>query len=285
MKHLQILIVSFTLTLTLSVHTVHAGGWPQPKGGAFLKVGHMFTRASNLYDENGDITSIRTLGTYSTSFYGEYGFSKRLTGVLYFPLLIRNTLNRTVGQTSGLELEPGATNTAPGDADIGLRYNLLNKNSWVLSTSLTLGVPVGDARDENALVTGDGEFNQLLKLEAGYGTSKWYAAGAIGLNHRTRGFSEEFRYEGEVGIKLFKNHVLAALKLFAVESFGNGNAANNSNGLFANNVEYLSFGPELSYTIKEKFGLTVGYLTAARGQNVLAAPAGSFGAFLILPGK
>ena len=46
-----------------------------------------------------------------------------------------------------------------------------------------------------ALLAGDGEFNQLLKIEAGVGGNKWYTTGYVGINNRTLGFSEEFRHE------------------------------------------------------------------------------------------
>lgn len=61
----------------------------------------------------------------------------------------------------------------------------------MLSTSLTVGIPSGDFTDADLLYTGDGEFNQLIKAEWGYGAARWYASGNIGVNNRTKGFSEK----------------------------------------------------------------------------------------------
>lgn len=277
-----LILLFLVLLIALTPKIANAGGWTQPKGSSFIKVGHMFARTNQFYDENGNIVGIRTLGTYNTSLYAEHGFHERLTGIVYFPFYVRNTLNATQGRTTGLEIEPGATNNAPGDLDLGARFSLIRNKPFVLAVSLTLGVPTGDTDDENALLTGDGEFNQLLKLEGGFGAGKWYTAGSVGINNRTRGFSEEFRYDWEIGVKLLKNNVLAAFKLFGVESFNNGEANNNSMGLFANNVEYIAFGPELSWIHKDKMGLTVAYLTATKGRNVLATGSYSVGAFVKL---
>ncbi|MEM7037643.1 MAG: hypothetical protein AAF570_11740, partial [Bacteroidota bacterium] len=261
-----------------------AGGWTQPEGGAFTKIGVMFTQATGVYDAHGEVTRIRTLSSYTTSFYGEYGFTKRLTGIAYVPFFVRNTLNRTVGRTTGNEIEPGAANNALGDADLGIRVGLIT-SPFVLSVSATLGVPIGDYQDPNALLTGDGEWNQLIKLEAGFGTRQWYMTGYVGINNRTRGFSEEFRYEIEGGVKFWKERFLFSFKLSGVESLNNGNAVSNGMGLFANNVSFTAFTPELSYVHNDRWGITLGYLSAFRGVNVLAAPAYTGGVFLKIPGK
>ena len=255
-----------------------AGGWTQPKGGAYTKLGVMFTQATSVYDSHGEASPIRTLSTYSAFAYAEYGISDRFTGILYLPFFVRNTLNRTVGRESGVEIEPGAANNALGDSELGVRVAIIKK-PFVLSASLTLGLPTGDPNDANALVTGDGEWNQLLKIEAGYGTSKWYVTGYVGVNNRTRGFSEEFRYEVEGGVKFWKDRLLFSTKLTGVESFKNGAAVANGMGLFANNVSYTAVTPELTYIHPKNFGFTVGVSGAFRGTNVLAAPAYTAGIF------
>jgi len=51
-------------------------------------------------------------------------------------------------------------------------------------------------------------------------------------------------------------------------------------GLFANNQSYLSYGPEFSYIINETFGMSAGIESATQAENVLSAPAFSFGVFI-----
>lgn len=269
----------------LSSSFAFAGGWTQPKGQAYTKLGVLFSRAQNVFDANGVIEPIRTLGTYSTFFYGEYGLSKRITGIAYVPFLVRNTLNETVGRESGRVIEQGAANTSLGDAELGARFGIIQNKPFVLSVSLTLGLPLGDAQDANALLSGDGEFNQLVKIEAGFGQKNWYTTAYVGINNRTRGFSEEFRYEWEIGTKILKNHVLLGLKVTGVESLNNGDAVSNGMGLFANNVRYTAVTPEVSYFHKPNMGVSVSASTAFRGQNVLAAPAFTAGIFYIFSPK
>lgn len=273
------------LILAFSTSLVFAGGWTQQKGGAYTKLGFMFSRATNVYDSHGEITPIRTLGTYSSFVYAEYGITKRITGITYFPFYVRNTLNETVGRESGRVIESGAVNNSLGDAQVGARFGIIQGKPFVLAASVTLGLPIGDAQDPNALLTGDGEFNQLVKLEAGYGHGPWYTTGYVGINNRTLGFSEEFRYEAEFGYRLLKGKILAGLKVSGVESLNNGGAVSNGMGLFANNVSYTAVTPEISYFHKENLGLSVSASGAFRGQNVLAAPAFTAGIFYVFQPK
>lgn len=151
-----------------------------------------------------------------------------------------------------------------------------------------MGIPTGnDAGGTTRLLqSGDGEFNQLLTLEAGYSIPKTniFLSALVGVNNRTRGFSEEFHYGLEAGITFMKNFT-AIMKIRAVESFFNGEAPNTQNGIFSNNTEYFSYTPELIYTIKDTFGLVASAGFALSGKNILASPNWSFGLFYKLKKK
>jgi hypothetical protein len=141
-------------------------------------------------------------------------------------------------------------------------------------------LPLGVANHPDLLNSGDGEFNQRVQVEFGYGKSDFYLTGYVGFNNRTEGFSEEFRYEGEVGLKMLKQKQLVlGLKITGVESFDNGTPSPRGNGLFANNVEYIS--PQLFafYEIDEKWGFSTRVGGAFTARNALAAPGIEFGAF------
>ncbi len=265
-----------------------ANGWPLPKGHGFFKLDFSSIRARQFYGMDGnlyDINGAKTLlGNYTTAFYGEYGLSNRLTAIAYVPFLVRSTVNEGVGAISGEVLQPGLENTAFGDVDLGLRVGLLRKGAWVLSTSFMLGIPSGDFDNPDLLYSGDGEFNQLVKLEWGYGQNRWYASGFAGFNHRTKGFSEEFRYHLEAGYWLLPGALLASAKLSGVESFNNGDPGGSGNGLFSNNVEYVSPQVALTYEHRQKWGVSAQIAGAVQGQNVLAAPAVSLGFYVKLGG-
>ncbi len=260
-----------------------ATGWPQPKSHGFFKLDFSLIRARQFYSMDGhiyDLNGARTqLGNHTLSFYGEYGLSKRLTAIAYVPFLVRNTVNEGVGALTGEILQPGLENTAFGDVDLGLRYGFFQKGPWVLSATFMLGLPTGDYKNADLLYTGDGELNQLLQVEWGYGAARWYATGFIGVNNRTKGFSEEFRYHAEAGYWLVKSKLLAAVKLAGVESWNNGNPEGSGNGLFSNNVEYVSPQFSLTYEHRQRWGVSAQIAGAFAGRNALASPAISLGVY------
>lgn len=286
MKNKTILLFSLLL---LSQNCSFANGWPQPKGHGFFKLDFSAIRARQFYGMDGNIYDINgagtLLGNYTTAFYGEYGITDRLTAIAYVPFLVRNTVNEGIGAISGEVLQPGLENTAFGDVDLGLRLGLLRKGSWVLSASATFGLPTGDFKNPDLLYSGDGEFNQLLKLEWGYGQARWYASGNLGFNNRTKGFSEEFRYHLEAGYWLLPGKVLASAKLAGVESFNNGDPEGSGNGLFSNNVEFVSPQLAVTYEHRQQWGVSAQVAGAVSGRNALASPAVSVGLYWKMGGR
>jgi len=141
------------------------------------------------------------------------------------------------------------------------------------------------------LQTGDGEFNQLFRLDVGsgfnIGETTGYATAYGGYNNRTNGFSDEFRYGVEAGINLFNNRITAIARLFGVQSLRNGDigVGENSTSIFANNSEHLTFGPEIAYNINDRWGLSAGFGTALSGQLIYAATSYNVGVFFKLKPK
>jgi protein XagA len=274
----HIISVLFLCSMTPSVLTAQA--WTKSKGAGFYKLDFTSIQASDVFDTKGNVVPFRSLGNYTTSFYGEYGITNKITATAYVPFFVRNVVNETKGRQTGNIIEPGITNNNFGDVDLALRFALPVK-AFAMSATLTLGLPTGDAKQTDALFTGDGEFNQMLKLAAGTGGKRWWSQAALGVNNRTKGFSDEFRYDFEIGYKLFNDRFLAILKINGIESFNNGSATAASTGLFSNNVEYMGVGPEFLYyaNAKKTIGISARVAGAFKGQNVLAAPSMSVGVF------
>lgn len=272
----------FILSLAAFSPSANAA-WPQPKGHGFFKLDFSFIRARDFYSMDGKIYNINgygtQLGNYTGSFYGEYGLTNRLTAVTYFPFLVRNTVNEGIGAITGEVLQPGLENTALGDIDLGLRYNFVKKDRFVLSGTLMFGLPTGDYQNADLLYTGDGEFNQIVLANWGTSGNRWYATGYAGVNNRTKNFSDEFRFFGEYGYWVIKQKLLLAAKVSVVESFRNGKPETSGNGLFSNNVEYIS--PQLGVTWEHQntWGITAVAAGAVAGTNVLAAPSFSVGIY------
>ena len=278
------------LALSLFILIYHSssagGGWTQPRGAGYFKLGQNVIIADKFYNLEGNIIDITTIGYYSTSLYGEYGLTDRLTALLYMPFFVRSTLNDVQGRQTG-QVDPGDEVNSFGDTDIGIKYALLQKKV-VVSATLLLGLAFGKTAegfaadgDNRILQTGDGEFNQMIFIDASHSFYPFpsYISAGVGFNNRTKDFSDEFRASAEWGIQPLKG-LNIALKMYLVQSLENGSeTAGSGSGVFGNNIEYLSYGPEISYEIKEKYGVAVSWAGATAGRNVLAAPNYGFGLF------
>jgi hypothetical protein len=277
------------------ISSVQAGGpWPQKKGKAYIKISEWWVVFNQHYTGSGGIDPNVTTGIFNTALYAEYGFTDRLTGIAYAPLLSRNYINNVRSNTTQEIITQGEAINAFGDIDLGIKYGLTKKGSKIpISATLFLGIPTGksSAGIEGNLQTGDGEFNQMLQIDAGtsfqLGKKKKvnsYVSAYVGFNNRTKQFSEEFRYGLEYGVGFFNNKLWLAAKLNAVESFKNGATAETttSTSLFANNAEYVSYSLDVAYYVTKKVGFSLGYASAFKGEIIAAAPSYSVGVFLDL---
>jgi hypothetical protein len=266
-----------------SVNQVGAGAWTQKRAQGFYKLSFRLIRADRFYEPTGNKIDIPTLSDYTTTFYGEYGVTDWLTLVANVPVFKRITLNKQVGSNSGFVFFEGDSKSGVADSEVGVRFGLLRGGGSVLSIEVLFGLPIGDDSQTNGLLTGDGEFNQLIKAQFGHSfyPVPLYFSGEFGINNRTKGYSDEWYYAAEIGYT-FSNKFLVSFKLRGVESRKNGNdtVVGGMGGLFANNQSYLSFGPEVSYIINETFGISAGIESATQAENVLSAPAFSFGIFV-----
>ena len=279
-----ILIISF---LFISVSVQAGGGWPQPKGQGYIKISEWWLIANKHYTDAGKIDPNLTNGLFNSTIYAEYGLSDRLTAIVYFPFFSRSYFNNEVSGTTGEILTAGEAINSIGDTDISLKYGLTKGSGIAVSATLTLGLPIGkdSGGSSGNLQTGDGEFNQLIQIDAGtgfpIGETNGYANVYIGFNNRTSGFSDEFRYGFEAGLNIFNNKLTAIARFIGVKSFKNGlpSGESNNTSIFANNAEYLSFSPEIAWNIKDNWGLAAGVGTALSGKIIYANPSYNVGIF------
>ncbi len=268
------------LAVAPAAYSFAGGGWTYPKRSGYFKLGQNFIIASQYFQPDGEIVDITTISLYTTSAYLEYGLTDRLTGILYLPFFVRSTLNE-VEFTSGRPSIPGDFVNSIGDTDIGLKYGLWQDGPIVVAVGLTLGLPLGETAggETQILQTGDGEFNQMITLEASRSLGSVYATALLGFNNRTQDFSDEFRYGFEIG-RSWNNRWITQLRFYGVESFMNGDAEGGAgNSIFANNMEFLAITPEVAYNIRDNFGVTVNAGFAAFGRKILAAPNYGLGLF------
>ncbi len=282
-----------TITSLLIVFVAYgsalAGGpWPQLKGNGYFKLSEWWTVFDQHYTDQGLIDPNLTTGIYNTSLYAEYGITNRFTTIVNFPFLSRNYVNNLRSGTTGDIIVAGDAINTIGDIDLGLKLGLTKPGASVpVALTLFLGVPTGTdiAGAEGNLQTGDGEFNQMLQLDAGkgfnLGKTSAYLSAYTAFNHRTKGFSEEFRYGLEFGLGLLSEKLWTTAKLNVVESLKNGDTAENTTNtsIFANNSEFSSIELGLNYYVSSNFGISASVAGAIRGEIIAAAPSYSVGIF------
>jgi protein XagA len=256
-------------------------GWNPKKKKGFIKWEQRIIMADQYFNLDGNIVPITTTGIHITSLYAEYGLTDRIAATIYSPIFFRSTLNGIQYRQSNRKV-PGDSYHGIGDTNVGLLFGIIQNQSYVVNLGITLGLPIGETMggDTQLLQTGDGEFNQLLKINVGHSFSPapFYASAGIGFNNRTKGFSDEWHVSGEFGWSISSKLILA-MKAYSVQSLMNGDSFVSTNTVFSNNTEFLMFGPEIFWQAKGKFGVTGGASFAASGRNILAAPSFSLGVF------
>ncbi len=258
-----------------------AGGWNQPKGSGFFKVGQFFLFADKYFDLEGRVTPLTTSGFFSTHIYGEYGIHEKITVGGYVPFLFHTFVNGTRYESGRPDIPP-REQTYFGDVDLFVQYGLIQNKSIVLSTSLLLGIPTGNST--GLLTSGDGEFNQMIRVDAGYSASSLplFAGLSLGFNNRTSNFSDEIRLNAEVGMT-FKDRYVLIVKNLNTRSLLNGDVTVVQGGIFSNDVDYSFVGPELLVrNFLGGVGVTANYFFTLAGKNTVANDTFSVGLFLEL---
>ena len=283
------LITLFFVSI-ISISSLFAGGpWTQQKGVGYLKLSQWWIEFDQHFTDTGELDPNISTAIYNTAFYGEYGVTDRWTTVVYAPLFSRNLYNNQVSSTTGDILILGESINSIGDIDVSIKYGITSPGAkFPISATLTLGLPTGSTGggELGILQTGDGEFNQSIQIDAGsgfqIGKTNAYFSTYVGVNNRTNGFSEEFRYGLEVGASFLHQKLWIIGRLGGIESFNNGSsiADVNSTSIFADRAEFTSFGAEASYYITRQFGVSASFATAFRGKIIAAAPSYSVGAFM-----
>jgi hypothetical protein len=276
----QVKKIIITVLFLLPI-TVFAQGWVKEKGKGYFKVAQNLVSSNDYFAPDGSVVPVTTISQFGTSIYAEYGLSSKITGLINFPFYVKQTINDVQFRQSGRTIS-GDEFGAVGDADLGIKYGFSQDKSIVLSTSLILGLPLGKVNGGSSgiLQTGDGEFNQLIRVDASHSfyPKPIYVNVYSGFNNRTKDFSDEVRYGFEVGFPFKK--FIPILKVNGVASLKNGEALSSQGSLFANNIEYLSPSLDLNYQLNTKIGLSAAVAAAIYGKNVLRAPNYNFGVFM-----
>lgn len=277
----------------IATNAFAGGGWTKQKGKTYVKVSGWWIESKNFFNGEGfDSPSDVDRGLFNVNIYAEYGISDKLTAIGYVPFFSRAYENRELDQDGLVSpSRPGGAINSFGDSEIGLKYQLYKNSLISLAGSVILGLPLGDSGDPEdvpSLATGDGEFNQILRVDAGFSllnTSAFslYGNSYVGFNNRTDGFSDEFRFGAEIGAGLFDNSLWLVQKLDLIESFENGDEigeGSSGGSIFANNTEVVNLTSEIAYKFTKKLGLSGSVAIPVSGSNVFSDPAYSVGIYL-----
>lgn len=262
------------ILINVSTSVLAGGGWTYKKEQGFVKLSQNAIYADRLFNPDGEIIDITTIGYYATSIYGEYGITDKLTAIAYVPFFTRNTLNKTRFIQTGAEI-PGDEFNSFGDMDLSLQYGFYQSDTWVASVRVLFGLPFGEVNGGKTgiLQSGDGEFNQMIRFDVSRSiSSKAWVSFYAGLNNRTNDFSDEYRLGGEIGTGIGQ-HFFGIIKLDVVQSFFNGDADPSQGGtIFSNNTEFVSPSIELAYEMDNNLGFSVSAAGAFAAKNILASP-------------
>lgn len=268
----------FTVLFAMPLFLTAGGGWPQQRGEGFFLLSQRFISGNGYYNNQGFVVGSPKIGAYTTHFYGEYGITGSLTGILHSPFI--TSLSREEGVDGFGNVFTADNATGFGDIDLGAKYCIL-RNPFYLSAELTLGIPSGNYNGGNTetLHLGDGDFSQMLKIYASRGFKYGIFATAFGgFNNRTNGFSDEWHYGGELGISQFGFTVIG--KLYSRQSlFNEPRKDSQIPGIYSDNLEYFSYGFQILYAYKDKYGIMFEQGTAGASRNIIAAKSYSFGLF------
>ncbi|MEP2026874.1 MAG: hypothetical protein ABJH98_08815 [Reichenbachiella sp.] len=291
MKFLKVLMTIALVGLFVN-QSIAGGGWVHSKGRGYFKLSQWWVVADKHYTDTGETDPNVTMGTFNTSIYGEYGITDRLNGQIYFPFFSRSYHNEVVSGTTGAVSIAGRAVNSIGDTNIGLKYGLIVGKPVVLSAHLWLGLPLGksdfDPNDVNTvpLLTGDGEFNQIIGLTAStaksFGNINAFTSLGVEFNNRTNGFSDETRVNFELGA-VIKEKLILVYKLRWLNSLQNGDSTvENGASIFSNNAEYVGYTYEIAYNITNKIGATVNYGAVYSAKLIFANPSYEVGVYFNL---
>ncbi len=270
-------VLATLLTAGMVFHTPisHAGGWTQPQGKGYFKLSQQIISAESLFFANGSKGKIPTVSGYTTSLYGEFGLIDRVTLVGYMPFY----------SSFSVDAEGFDSTTGVGDWDVGVRIGILTKGPTVVSLQALAGLPLGDSGQGVVLWTGDGEFNQHFSLQVGHSLYPvpGYLKAEIGYNNREgdddpeNDFADELRYSLQAGYTIAER-VGIALSLRGIKALDRADDEFHPR----NDVEYLSYGPQVDFYVTPNAGITASMSRFTRAHNMLDAPTWEFGLFLKL---
>lgn len=297
--------IALGILLFANVAAFAGGGWTQKKGKAYLKLSEYWIVFDQAFTASGDVADLlNERGIFNTNLYVEYGLTDR------FNIITNATIfsHSVVGGSNIGTIQEKDQLSSIGDIDLSAKYRFTNSSSlFAVSGTFLLGLPTGKVNGGRTtfLQTGDGEFNQMIQVDAsksfslGPKNKSSFISAFLAFNNRTTfadnfgdrisnsfseedNFSDEIRFGFEFGVELAAKKLWFISRVVGVESLKNSDVQIEGGSVFANNTEYISPTFELNYYATPKFGISGSVGGAFRGELIAAAPSFNVGVFLDL---
>ena len=242
--------------LCLMPQAVMAGAWPTPDGRVQIISTTVKSTAKHEFDEDGKLSREANFKKLEEQIYFEYGVTSRITAVLATSFQDVDYVGR-----NGRERFQGF-----GESQLGVRYNFLNHEKWVLSGQLSGLISGGGEVFPDADLGSSGNGFEIRAL-AGH---SYVLAGKKGFAelqaaYRGRGgaIPEEWRLDATVGIEPRER-----LKII-----GQGFYSRAENGLLdvdrVRGNQSLKLNLSAVYQRKENRSLQIGYYQTVWGKNIV----------------
>lgn len=254
------------ILVCLSASPGLAGAWTAKQHAFYDKLSFNYYYSHETFNAKGSRTGTPDNGKftdYNISNYFEYGLLDNLTLInsLTYKWL-ENDNNSATAKGYGL-----------GDADLGLRWKLLDSDRiGIVSSQLLVKIP-GSYDSRDPLPLGNDQFDTELRLQYGrslYPMIPGYGNLELGYRWRAEAPSDEIRYLIEFGLDLTRDFYTRA-KLDGTLSMDNGRKLDtNGNPASTNNFDLGKLDLTVGYKAAPNWGIEASYVPSIYGQNTTA---------------
>jgi hypothetical protein len=216
-------ILFFLALGLLSQNAISQQAWTRSKGSFYTQIGFTPDNYDGFIPNNGGKTLVinRKVQKHTADAYIEYGITNKLMVTSSIPFILAKSKWTNVAQLA--EIPDGSLNGF-SNIEVGLTYNLLNKNGFVLSGKLNTALPTATIKETVGLRTGNDAMSFEPSLLVGYGHSKFFASADIGFGFRSNNYSNQSLLNAQIG-KFFGKKKRLLLILNAVNRVSQKNGS------------------------------------------------------------
>lgn len=253
--------------------------WTPGKGKQYSQLSYTTVPSYNqLFLDNGSLELDRFITDNTIQAYTEFGIGNKFALIGVVPLKMIKVGEKTDEQSVSTLEEQTAVNL--GDAQLGLKYNFLQKGKWAFGASLLTSFPTSD-EVEIGLRSGFDEFHVRPSLSAGISDETYYGYGFISYNWFNDRIDPSIYWGIEFGFKIVPSFIIAA-EISSIRNLKelDPNPQNVGSGLFLNGFEYTAVLVKfIKEFVPDKFGVLFSF-GGGQGNLVAQSPALTLGAYL-----